>query len=318
MRRRPVFLMVLVFLLALCTAAHAGDLGVYVKAVEKAEGTFDGTVKAVEEALQGSGWQVLASYESGVSEECALRAHNIVMHSTDYSAKVMSHGAWSAFALPMRVGVYEDEGGINIAFVNPASINRTVLGDGVDEELSLSTMNELSDIISSAVTGSVVKEQIGQIRDKGRVGGMGGGDFQKKVEEIHSGEDFAETAQKVKESILANDKGWELIYALPLEGFDAIIYGVTKKETEAKAFDIAGEKRESKDYRCPGLDHAAAFPIEVIVYKEGDAVKVVILDEMYRMKVYFQDAGNWAFMKNMGMPGRIEREVVEISTAGLK
>lgn len=39
---------------------------------------------------------------------------------------------------------------------------------------------------------------------------------------------------------------------------------------------------------------------------------------MYRMKVYFEDAGNWAFMKNMKMPGDIHREIVEMSTSKLK
>jgi uncharacterized protein (DUF302 family) len=316
--RRLVFFPFLAILLALCPAAYAGDFGVYVKVVQKVEGTFDDSVKAAEEALGAKGWRVLASYESGVDEKCGFRAHNIVVQSDGYAGKIMSHGPLSAFALPLRVGVYEDESGINIAFLNPASINRTVLGDGVEEELSLSTMKELSEIVSSAVKGSVVNEQIGEIRDKGRVGGMGGGEFLKKVEEIYVGEDFGGTVSKVKESILANDKGWKLIYDLPLEGLDEVVYGLTKAETEAKAFEIAGEKRSSKDYRCPGIDHAAAFPIEVVVYKDGDSVKVVTLDEMYRMKVYFQDAGNWAFMKNMGMPGRIEKEVVEVSTSGLK
>lgn len=316
--KRLVFFPFLALLLALCPAAYAGDFGVYVKVVEKVEGTFDDSVKAAEEALGGKGWRVLGSYESGVNGECGFRAHNIVVQSDAYAGKIMSHGPLSAFALPLRVEVYEDESGINIAFLNPASINRTVLGDGVDEDLSLSTMNELSDIISAAVKGSVVNEQMGEIRDKGRVGGMGGGDFLKMVEEKYSGGDFEGTVSKVKEGIIANDMGWKLIYDLPLEGLEEVIFGLTKAETEAKAFDIAGEKRSSKDYRCPGIDHAAAFPIEVVVYKDGDAVKVVMLDEMYRMKVYFQDAGNWAFMKNMGMPGKIEKEVVEVSTSGLK
>ena len=28
----------------------------------------------------------------------------------------------------------------------------------------------------------------------------------------------------------------------------------------------------------------------------------------HRMKMYFEDAGKWAFMKNMGMPGSIASE----------
>jgi hypothetical protein len=87
---------------------------------------------------------------------------------------------------------------------------------------------------------------------------------------------------------------------------------------EGRAFHIAGEKRSSDSYKFPGIDHNSAFPIEVIVYKEGGKVRVAILDGMYRMKVYFEDAGKWAFMKNMGMPGQIEGEIVEMVKANLK
>jgi len=38
---------------------------------------------------------------------------------------------------------------------------------------------------------------------------------------------------------------------------------------------------------------------------------------MYRMKMYFEDAGMWAFMKNMSMPGEIEDEIVKMSVAEL-
>jgi hypothetical protein len=38
-------------------------------------------------------------------------------------------------------------------------------------------------------------------------------------------------------------------------------------------------------------------------------VKVRFIDAMYRMKMYFEDAGKWAFMKNMGMPGSIADEL---------
>jgi len=33
------------------------------------------------------------------------------------------------------------------------------------------------------------------------------------------------------------------------------------------------------------------------------------VDAMFRMKMYFEDAGKWAFMKNMGMPGSLADEI---------
>lgn len=299
---------------------RAEDYGVYLKVADKVEGSFDDSVKKIESALNENGWKVIASYNASVPEGCGFRAHTIVIHSPEYANKIIATGQASAFALPLRVELYEDESGINVGFVNPASINRTILGDDTATELSVSTMKTLSEILAASVKGNVVNRQIGEIRNKGKVGGMGGGDFRDKIEVIYKKEDapgvFQDIAAKVKEGILANREGWKLIYTLEPAG-DLAIYGVNKPETEARAYGIAGEKRQSEDYRCPGIDHAAAFPIEVIVYKDKGMVKVVTLDEMYRMKVYFEDAGNWAFMKNMRMPGQIEEEVVGMSSSKL-
>jgi uncharacterized protein (DUF302 family) len=314
-------ILVLFLLLFISSGVHAEEYGVYVKVTEKMSGTFDEVVKNVESALATNGWQVLASYDAAVPEGCGFKAHTIVINSADYAKKLLAHGPTAAFALPLRVEIFTNENGINIGFMNPASLNRTVLGDTVEKDLSVATMRELEKVLASAGKGSVVNQQIGEIRSKGYVGGMGGGEFSGKIEEIYKKEDtgsnFHEIAAKVKEGIASNNKGWKLIYSLePLS--DVVIYGVNKPKTEARAFGIAGERRESDKNPCPGIDHAAAFPIEVVIMKERGMVKVITLTEMYRMKVYFQDAGNWAFMKNMRMPGQIEREIVEISGAKLK
>lgn len=318
---KKVLLFAFAVFFALAPAVHAQEYGVYVKAVDKIKGTFDEAVKNTEEALRKNGWQVLASYEASVPKKCGFRAYNIVVNSPEYSREIMSHGPTAAFAIPLRVELYQDEKGLNAAFVNPASINRTILGDKTEKQLSETTMNKLSSILASAVQGEVVNRQIGEIRSEGRVGGMGGGDFSEMPEVIYKKDDapgvFQDIASKVKEGIMSNNKGWKLIYTLE-PAKDLVMYGINNPATEARAYGIAGEKRESEDYRCPGIDHAAAFPIEVVIYKERGVVKVVTLDEMYRMKLYFQDAGNWAFIKNMRMPGEIKGEIVDISTSKLE
>jgi uncharacterized protein (DUF302 family) len=318
---KKLLLFVLAIFFVFTPVVHAQEYGVYVKAVDKIKGTFDDAVKNTEEALKKNGWQVLASYEASVPEKCGFRAYNIVINSPEYDKEIMSHGPTAAFAIPLRVELYQDEKGLNAAFVNPASINRTILGDKTEKQLSESTMKKLSEILASAVRGDVVNKQIGELRDEGRVGGMGGGDFSEMPEVIFKKDDapgvFQDIAAKVKEGIMSNDKGWKLIYTLE-PAKDVLMYGINNPATEARAYGIAGEKRESKDYRCPGIDHTAAFPIEVVMYKERGVVKVVTLDEMYRMKLYFQDAGNWAFIKNMRMPGQIKNEIVQISTSKLK
>jgi uncharacterized protein (DUF302 family) len=319
--KKMFLLIVLALALIICSSVYAEEYGMYVKVVEKISAPFDEVVKNTESLLAKNGWTILASYGASVPEGCGFRAHTIVINSPEYARKIAAHGPRSAFALPLRVGIFMNETGVNISFVNPASLNRTVLGDNTEKELSSGKMKDLSAILASAAKGGIVNQQIGEIRSKGYVGGMGGGAFENEIEVIYKKEDsgkvFQDTAAKVKEGVLSNKKAWRLVYSMEPDN-NIVIYGIDKAATESRAFKIAGEKRESKNNRCPGIDHVAAFPIELIVYKEGGLVKVVTLDEMYRMKVYFEDAGKWAFMKNMGMPGEIEKEIKEISASKLK
>lgn len=319
---KAFFLSFLMFLFTVSFALAGEQYGVYVKVIEKARGSFDEVSGSVESGLRSAGWEVLGTYDTGVPKDCQFKSRVVIFSSDSYAASIMANGGKAAFALPLRAGIYEDETGINVDFVNPASINRTIIDETRLHDLSVSTSNAIAEAISKSVPGDVVIEQVGQIRKKGTVGGMGGGEFIEKIEEIYvasdaSNETFKKVSSSVSNGILQNDKEWKLIYTYDLSGQDAIIFGIAKSKTEGKAFTIAGEKRSSKSYRFPGLDHGAAFPIEVIVYRDGGFAKVVTLDEMYRMKLYFEDAGMWAFMKNMGMPGQIEREIVEIAGSEL-
>lgn len=321
--RGKIFVFVWLMLFLFASAGMAAEYGVYVKVVGKAKGSFDEVSGHVEAALKAAGWEILASYNQCIPEGCKFRSRVIVFSSSAYSKSIMSNGVKAAFAFPLRAGIYEDETGINVDVVNPASINRTIIHESKLNDVSLTTINSIVDIIAKEVSGNAVKKQIGQMRTKGKVGGMGGGDFLDKIEEVYAASDdadaiFKKVAEKVKSGILGNKKNWKLTYTLDLSAGGAVIFGVTEQKMEGRAFKIAGEKRSTESYKFPGLDHGPAFPIEVIVYKEGGKVRVVILNEMYRMKLYFEDAGNWAFMKNMRMPGQIQDEIVEMATANLK
>jgi len=322
MRVRVVFLVCLALLLV-ASVGFAAEYGVYVKVVEKAKGSFDEVSGGVESALKSAGWTVLASFNTGVPEGCKFRSRVIVFNSPSYAKSVVATGVKSAFALPLRAGIYEDETGINVAVVNPASINRTLIHETRLNDLSLITINSVVEAIAKTVHGNPVKKQAGEIRSKGKVGGMGGGDFMDKIEEIYTAPDnsdatFRKVVENVKKGIHGNKKNWKLIYTLDLSDMGAVSIGVTEAKTEARAFRIAGDKRASDTNKFPGLDHNSAFPIEVIIYKDSGSIKVAIMDEMYRMKLYFEDAGKWAFMKNMGMPPQIEQEIIEMVKSELK
>jgi uncharacterized protein (DUF302 family) len=312
------FFLIIASLLIMVSPAFSEEAGVYVKVMEQVEGTFQDSVSSAEAALKGAGYKVLVSYESGVEAQCNKKAHTIAFVSEKYSETIIKNGATAAFALPLRASVFQDEMGTHVAVLNPVSINRTVLGDGVEAEASAAELKNISEALQKGFKkGKAVNTPLGQMRGKGKVGGMGGGKFLKKVEVIHKGGSYAQVAKSVEESITSNTLEWKHAYTYePAEG--VTIFGLTKADTEAKSFHIAGEKRSKKDYLCPGLDHAPAFPLEVVVADVDGEAKVMILDEMYRMKVYFEDAGKWAFMKNMTMPGKIEKELRTVSTSKLK
>jgi hypothetical protein len=320
--KKVLLLCLTLFSFGLISHVSAEEYGMYVKAVENIQETFAESIEKIKAVLAGDNWDIVASYEASVPEGCGFRAYTIVLHNQEYADAVVAHGPTAAFALPVRISLYEDDTGLNAAFVNPASLNRTILGDETEKDLSLNTMESLSNLLASGLKGITVHEHIGQIRKRGRVGGMGGGNFHDKIEIFYEKEDtgttFQDTAMKIKAGINASEKGWKLIYSLEIDDGNIIMYGLNKSRTEARAYSIAGEKRASKDNQCPGIDHAPAFPIEVIVFKDKGMVKAMTLDEMYRMKVYFEDAGKWAFMKNMRMPGQIEDEIVEASLLKLK
>jgi hypothetical protein len=152
------------------------------------------------------------------------------------------------------------------------------------------------------------------------MGIIAGGPFPDKVEEIANvgvgGPDgLAETAQRLYAGLedLGGSRRWALrpVYQLDLSSHGVIVIGITGEPMEARAFGIVGSGGDDgrKDFACPGIDHAPAFPIELVLRADGDRVRIHIVDEMFRMKMYFEDAGKMKFAANMRMPGSIENEI---------
>ncbi len=104
------------------------------------------------------------------------------------------------------------------------------------------------------------------------------------------------------------DLQWKLAARAEVPG-KAILLGITRPRTEALAMHIAGMKRAEDDWRSPGLDHVCAFPIEVLIYLDGDEIQVRTAKEMFRMDQYFWDAGKGAFMKYASMPGMLDGSI---------
>lgn len=304
--------------------AQEGEYGVYLKLVENAPGGFDQVVATLREAVTDAGWTILADYGMGVPEKnCSFRAHGISAVSDSYVNRVLAYGPRAAFALPIRFGVFEDEAGVHVAAFNPLSLNRTVISETDFAEGSAVAVAALQQIVAP-FDGYLVDSEYGQMRDQGLIkktmGLIAGGAFEGKIEEAASVDveeygGLLATAEHLYSGLedAADDYDWKMrpMYLLDLSDRGVVVIGMTSEAMEAKAFDIVKEGTDEarEDYACPGLAHAAAFPLELVLVEEDGEVKVLIIDAMFRMKMYFEDAGKMKFAANMKMPPSLEGEM---------
>lgn len=167
--------------------------------------------------------------------------------------------------------------------------------------------------------------QFGQRRTRGLIsktmGVVAGGPFESKVEVVVSHKargstTIASVADAIAPAAAKPTSRWglQLVSRVNLPGQDPALLELSGDRVEARAFAIlgAGGDPTRKAYACPGIDHAAAFSIELVVVHEGEEIRVLLIDEMFRMKIYFEDAGPLKFAANMQMPGSIEDELRDL------
>ena len=295
--------------------------GVYQYVVQSASGSFDEISAALEKAASAAGWRVLANVDSGVPKGCPSKARVFVLYDSKYAQEVMTANRKTGpFAVLDRINLFQDENGIHVAVVNPHSINRTILMDDQKyEKLTEDHLQSVRRMITGAVQGTTTSKEYGQERKEGYIGKtmgvMAGGKFEDKIvnEFVIEGGDWKQVVAKVREGLSKPGERWgmHLVYELEMPEFETVVLGSTGTPMDSRSFSIvkAGDDKSRKGLKCPGLAHAAAYPIEVVVAKEGNDVKVRVVESMYRMKMYFEDAGKWAFMTNMSMPGSIQEEL---------
>ncbi len=316
---------VLVVVLAVAAAAGAApaspEAGVFQYVVHKAQGTPAEVAAAIADAAPGAGFEKLALVPIGSPEGCGYSASVVALYQPDYATKVLTANRKTGpFALADRINVFEDENGVHVSVVNPRSILRTVLlEDEAHFALIEGHLADIRKLILGAVKGEASEQEYGQVRRKGHIGRtmgvVAGGPFDKKVQDLAvvGGKDWKDMAGRVERALEVQGAEWgmKLAYALELPEFQLTVFGTTGTPMDSKSFTIvgAGADESRAELSCPGLAHAGAYPLEIVVTQEGPTIRTRIVESMYRMKMYFEDAGKWAFMKNMGMPGSIESEI---------
>ncbi|MEO8586226.1 MAG: hypothetical protein ABI584_08690, partial [Acidobacteriota bacterium] len=196
------------------TALMAGvekTQGVYVKLLAGLKDDVGETALKAEASLKGAGFEILGSFSNGVPAGCGETARTIVFASPGWSLEVLSGGLDKAFGLPLRIVVYGDSGGVNVALVNPVSMLRTFNGSDAKDSGAKGVVDAVA--ASLAPLGSVSPKQAGQLRDSGEIGGMGGGAFPEKIVTVlASAKPPADVAEAIRAGV-ADANGWRAIYA---------------------------------------------------------------------------------------------------------
>jgi hypothetical protein len=327
-------IMMLAVLASLSLPGYAIDeetYGVFQYVVEKAEGSIDEISAAIGEAAVKSGWSVSGTTDSGDPNNCDFKSRVMVLYHPQYADMIVGANVETGpYAALDRVNIFQDEEGTHVSVVNPLSINRTVLMDDTKyQEISAKHLEELRAMILSAVKGNKSTAQYGQFRTKGKIdktmGVVAGGDFKKLVNQKYKVKKGSVSAvgQAIGLGFQEKTKTWglKLIYQVYMPAHKVYVVGVSGSPMDTKSFQIVkgGQNEQRKEFACPGLSHAGAYPIEIVVYPdEMGQIRVAMVDVMYRMKVYFEDAGTMAFMKNMKMPDSIDKEITKHIKKGLE
>ena len=317
--------MVLAVALVVATAAGAApaspEAGVFQYVIHKAQGTPAEVAAAIAEAAPAAGFEKLAIVPVGSPESCSFTASVVALYEPEFAKKVLTANRKTGpFGIVDRINVFEDENGVHVSVVNPRSTLRTVLmEDQAHSALIEQHLADLRKLILGAVKGEESDQDYGQIRKKGHIGRtmgvVAGGPFDRKVQELFvvGGKDWTDMATRVEKALKVKGPKWglSLAYALELTEFELTVLGTTGTPMDTQSFGIVGAGADSSraDLACPGLAHAGSYPIEVVVTQESVTIRTRIIETMYRMKMFYEDAGKWAFMKNMGMPGSIEDEI---------
>jgi uncharacterized protein (DUF302 family) len=316
----PAFLSMLL----ITGSASAANYGVFTKVAVNVPGSISSVVQKVESALNSHNWTVIGKFNTSLPAGDSYNSTVVVATNGVYDKYMADNGNYplGAFGLPLRVAVYTTPNqGVVVSMVNLPALARTFSGNsyvGYAAEVG----NYLKGAIRDAVGGTPADSQYGPMRSGRFPGGIGGGSFPGSVAQIANYSGSADSnlvgvADLILKGVEHNNGGWHLVYKIEKPSIGFIEIGVTRNSTERHSIEIDSGSRATSADKFPGIDHSPAYPVEILIYRDGNYTDVSILGEMWRMKYYFADAGMMAFMSHMGMPGSIQGSLKQMILYGL-
>ena len=326
---RSLFTLIVVLLAWSGIARAADDHGIFER-ILAASGSFEETSAALEKNLGESKLILHAKYDLKVPDG-AQKARLYVLTSPAYLEAAKSAPANTASAQILRVAVYQFGAGkktyINMA--NPVAHAMVFYGEQKDYPQLLAAAKtvaqEIRDV-AAKVPGTAETAQLEPTRNEKTLRKFNGDGLAKMMAKWRNWEEsqivlfegkpaeFDAIVGRVEKALAASkDKGpddssgWRLISQVPV-GTNAVYFGISNEYTENKAIRINSDFRsdgKSKDAPYPGIDHASALPLEILVINDGKTVRAVQYGQMWRMQLYFWDSGYMAFTKNTFIPSAI-------------
>jgi len=345
-----------IILMLLNLTLLASEHGIFFKTHEAIQEDITVVEEKIAEALVTNGFDIL--YRDDVkspdyvredsTEHCGFKAKLIVFSSSEYTNLLTKSDSKYLIGGFLRVGIYEDTSGVNVAIVDPETISRIIFNDLYENDLVedyhkrvdqvVEFKKELLSALHSVKLGVEVSTPMEPIRDDEdlaesskdmfmMVGQMTFFNDEDQFPQIYSS---SKSISEVKELFVSNlkafepveddvdyrwtpnpkeDLQWKIVSEVVTPDGKGMLLGFTRPRTEGVSFNIAGASREDDANMCPGIDHAAAYPIEVLLLEEDGKVNVYTQREMFRMDMYYWDAGMAAFMDHMSMPAILDESL---------
>ena len=342
--------------LFLSTLIFASEHGIYLKTVEDIKIEIPPVKEKLLIKLEKAGYSILAQYEISTpdivrednNKHCNLPAELLLISKDEYTKLITSFGNKYLPAAFIKLGIYENENGVNINLANPETINRIIFNDLEDDKYddiinkTKEYRRELVEICHSLNIGKNVEMEMPPIREDDdlknaakdmfmMVGKMTFFQDEDQFPVIYSEKTASGKTdlKNIKRRILKNIKNfkadkkdaeyqwvenkdmlkWRAIAEIYSPDSLSVLLGITRPRTEALSFKIAGGSHENSFNSCPGIDHVTAYPIEVLIMVHNDNIIIRTQREMFRMDMYFWDAGKMAFMKYMNMPAMLDKSI---------
>lgn len=334
--RFQIVLRAIIFYYLAGTSIAVANVGIF-ENILTASGSFTETTTAFETALAQSDLQLHEKYDMHTPENIQ-KSRLYILTSPAYLKVAENEPANTISAQILRVAIYEYDQGKKtfINMINPLA-HAMIYYENSKNYGQLKTAAESVAaqirLIASKVPGTLESKQLAPIRKEVVLNKYNGDGPAKMMTMFRNweesqdaifqdvGNNFENIVNKVEKIINASkdggiDKceGWRILAKIKIRE-DAVYFGITNTYTENRTIKINSDFRKrgkSDDAPYPGVDHTAAFPMEILVYKDKNNVKVIQYGQMWRMQLYFWDSGYTAFAKYTLIPGIISGSIKEL------